>query len=80
MSLTDAAVQRAVERGLRADDFHKGAQTNANSAWLFGLGGLGIGFFFSWKLAVVFGLIVVWSIFQSMQATSVALRLGKLES
>ena len=66
MSLTDAAVQRARERGLRAEHFHKGAQSNANSAWLFGLAGLGVGFFFSWKLAIVLGLIAAWSIFQSM--------------
>lgn len=80
MSLADAAVQRAKERGLKAKHFYKGAQSNANSAWLFGLGGLGVGVLFSWKLAILFGLITVWSIFQSMQATTVALRLEKLES
>jgi len=31
-------------------------------------------------VAVVFGLIAVWSIVRSMQATTVALRLEKLES
>ena len=80
VDMSDELVKRAIQRGLRSKHFHEGAQSNANSAWLFGLIGAGVGFFFSWKVAIVFGLIAIWSIVRSMQATTVALRLEKLES
>ena len=80
MSAEDLVVERAVNSGLGSQAFHRGAQSNANSAWFFGVVGLVVGALFSWKVSIIFGVIVIWSVVRSMQATSVALRLEKLES
>lgn len=79
MSLQDRVVDKALERGLTSQDFHKGAQSNANSSWLFLVVTAAVFYFQSWEWAIIPGVLMCWSIYRSISATKVAMRLENLE-
>jgi hypothetical protein len=78
MSFQDRMVMAALRRGLTSKDFHKGAQSNANSAWFFLLVAGAVFYFQSWQWAVLPGLVTLWSVYRSISATRVALKLEEL--
>ncbi len=79
MSFQDSVVERALERGLTSQDFHKGAQSNANSAWFFLAVTAGVFYFQTWQWAIIPGVLTIWSIYRSIAATKVAWRLESLK-
>jgi len=78
MSINDRVFQAVLDRGLRPEDFAKGAQENANSAWLFGVISAGLIFFLdNWMWAIPTTILTAWSIYRSMSATKMQMRLEK---
>lgn len=80
MSFQDRVIEKALERGLTSQDFHKGAQSNANSSWFFLAVTGGVYYFQSWEWAIIPGVLMCWSIYRSISATKVAMRLESLET
>lgn len=76
MALNERVFQEILNKGITPSMLHKGAQENANSAWLFAAT-TGIVWFFVdnswWMLPPIF--LTVWSIYRSVSATKMAIRL-----
>ena len=75
MSHQDDLFDLAVRRGITPEELHRGAQSNANSSWFFGIVTGLVFYFVSWMWALLPLALTLWSIYRSISATKLAIRL-----
>jgi hypothetical protein len=79
MGWHDALAAKSAELGKTSAEFRAGARRKARAAVLYLIVAGAVAYFVSWPWALLPGVLVAWSAFQSMSATKIASRLEALE-
>lgn len=79
MPLHDKLAQKAVSMGKGAAEFSAAAQKHANATWFYAIVAGVVWYFFGWGWALILIVLAIYTAFQSVSATMVAARIGKLK-
>lgn len=80
MGWHDALAARSAEMGKTSAEFKVGARRKALQTALLLIAACAVGYFMNWIWALLPGVAVAWSAFQSVSATMIASRLEAIEA